>query len=40
MLVGAVTMRSFLNTPQQPVGPEHHMQDSYAGAVKPGDRSR
>ncbi len=38
--VGALTMRSFLNTPQQPVGPGSGTHDSFAGAVAPGNRLR
>ena len=32
MTVGALTMRSFLKTPLQPIGPENGAHDSYAGA--------
>jgi succinate dehydrogenase / fumarate reductase, cytochrome b subunit len=40
MTVGALTMRSFLKTPLQPIGPENGIHDSYAGAVAPGNRLR
>ena len=38
ILVGAVTMRSFLTTPLQPMTPEDRMHESFAGAL--GDISR
>jgi succinate dehydrogenase / fumarate reductase cytochrome b subunit len=36
ILVGAVTMYSFLTTPLQPVGPEDRLRDSFAVVVNPG----
>ncbi len=38
--VGALTMRSFLNTPLQPLGPENDKHDSFAGAAAPVNRVR
>jgi succinate dehydrogenase / fumarate reductase cytochrome b subunit len=38
--VGALTMRSFLNTPLQPVGPGNGKHDSFAGAAAPVNRPR
>jgi succinate dehydrogenase / fumarate reductase cytochrome b subunit len=38
--VGALTMRSFLKTPLQPIGPENGVHDSYAGGAAPSQRSR
>jgi len=40
ILVGALTMRSFLNTPLQPIGPENGMHDSFAGATGPRKTAR
>jgi hypothetical protein len=38
--VGALTMRSFLKTPLQPIGPENGVHDSYAGGAAAAQRSR
>jgi succinate dehydrogenase / fumarate reductase, cytochrome b subunit len=40
ILVGALTMRSFLITPQQPVGPDNGTHDSFAGAMRSGTTAR
>jgi succinate dehydrogenase / fumarate reductase cytochrome b subunit len=40
ILVGVLTMGSFLNTPLQPVGPENGARDSFAGAIRPGTTAR
>jgi succinate dehydrogenase / fumarate reductase cytochrome b subunit len=40
VLVGAITMYSFLTTPLQPVGPENRMHDSFAGVVQLEDKPR
>jgi succinate dehydrogenase / fumarate reductase cytochrome b subunit len=40
ILVGMLTMRSFFNTPLQPIGPENGTHDSFADAMKPGNAQR
>ena len=40
MTVGALTMRSFLKTPLQPIGPESGMHESYARAQRPSGTSK
>ena len=40
ILVGALTMRSFLITPLQPIGPDNGTRDSFAGAITHGDTAR